>query len=180
LDEIAHIIEGCKRQDRKSQEKLYRQFYPALFALCRTFFENNHDSLTALNNGMLRVFKNIEKFDNNKGAFFSWAYSIVRNAALTQVRNKKGEHPPELLTDDMHAPADNSPFLEKDWSDIYKFLGLLPATTRAVCTLFYLEEFSIKEISAVLEMKEGTIKWHLNESRKRLKIIIRPNLKESE
>jgi RNA polymerase sigma-70 factor (ECF subfamily) len=180
LDEIAHIIEGCRRQDRKSQEKLYRQFYPALFALCRSFFENKHDSLTALNNGMLRVFKNIERFDNSRGSFFNWVYTIVRNAALTQVRNNKSENPPELLTDDMHSLPDHNPFIEKDWPDIYKFLGQLPVTTRAVCTLYYLEGYSLKEISVALEMKEGTIKWHLNESRKRLKNIIRPNLKESE
>jgi RNA polymerase sigma factor (sigma-70 family) len=159
---------------------LYRQFYPALFALCKTFFENNHDSLTALNNGMLRVYKNIEKFDNNKGTFFNWMYTIVRNAALTQVRTKKSETPVELLTAEIHSLASHNPFAEKDWSDIYKFLGLLPETTRAVSSLFYLEGFSLKEISAALDMKEGTIKWHLNESRKRLRIIIRPNLKESE
>jgi RNA polymerase sigma-70 factor (ECF subfamily) len=48
---------------------------------------------------------------------------------------------------------------------------MLPAATRAVCTLFYIEGFSIKEIAAQLNISEGTIKWHLNESRNRLRIL---------
>jgi RNA polymerase sigma factor (sigma-70 family) len=175
LDDISHIIEGCKKNDRLSQEKLYRQFYPALFALCKTFFENNHDILTALNNGMLRVYKNIERFDQNKGTFFNWVYTIVRNAALTLVRDKKTETHLELLTEDIQSAAIYNPFHEKEWAEIFLLLGKLPQTTRAVCSLYYMEGFSMKEISAALEIKEGTVKWHLNESRKRLKMIAQPN-----
>jgi RNA polymerase sigma factor (sigma-70 family) len=175
LDDFIHIIEGCKKHDRLSQEKLYRQFYPALFALCRTFFENNHDILTALNNGMLRVYKNIERFDQNKGTFFNWVYTIVRNAALTLVRDKKTETAPELLTEEIQSAVMYNPFQEKDWEDIFLLLGKLPQTTRAVCSLYYMEGFSIKEIAVALDMKEGTVKWHLNESRKRLKMIAQPN-----
>jgi len=180
LEEITHIIEGCRKQDRLSQEKLYRLFYPALFTLCKTFFENNHDILTALNNGMLRVYKNIDRFDPNKGTFFSWVYTIVRHAALTQVRDKKNEIRLELFTDDHGEKAVYNPFREKEWNDIFLLLGKLPQTNRAICSLYYMEGFKIRDISAVLEMKEPTVKWHLNESRKRLKIIAQPNVKECE
>lgn len=180
MDDIKHIIEGCKKQDRLSQEKLYRQFYPALFALCKTFFEDKHDVLTALNNGMLRVYKNVEQFDNSKGVFFNWVYTIVRNAALTSVRDKKTDASPELLADDLEDKAFYNPFLDKEWEDIYLLLAKLPPTTRAICTLYYMEGFLIKEIAAALDMKAGTVKWHLNESRKRLKIIAQPNINKSE
>ena len=178
MDDIKHIIEGCKRQDRLSQEKLYRQFYPALFTLCKTFFDNNHDILTALNNGMLRVYKNIEQFDQTKGTFFNWIYTIVRNASLTLVRDKKTAASMELFTDELQDTVGYNPFLEKEWPDIFSCLAKLPPTTRAVCSLYYMEGFSIKEIAVALDMKEGTVKWHLNESRKRIKIIVQPNLKK--
>jgi RNA polymerase sigma-70 factor (ECF subfamily) len=180
LDEITHIIEGCKKNDRLSQEKLYRQFYPALYALCKTFFENNHDILTALNNGMLRVYKNIERFDQNKGALFNWVYTIVRNAAITLVKDKIKEIRMDLFTDDLAENAIYNPFREKEWHDIYLLLGKLPHTTRAICSLYYMEGFSIRDISVALEMKEATVKWHLHEGRKRLKMIAQPNVNECE
>jgi RNA polymerase sigma factor (sigma-70 family) len=180
LDNITHIIEGCKKQDRQCQEKLYRQFYPAMFALCKKFFSDKHDILTALNNGMLRMFKNIDQYDSSKGDFFNWVYTIVRNAALTLVRDKKDNHTLEL-TEDFHEAADNNPFKKFEWKDIYYYLDKLPPKTRCVCNLFYFEDFSIKEIAASINMKEGAVKWHLGECRSRLKTIFEQhNLKKIE
>ena len=175
----SYYIEGCKNHDRLSQEKLYRQFYPALFALCRTFFVDNHEIVTALNNGMMKVFKNIEQYHADKGTFFNWVYTVVRNAALTEVRNKKTD---ALLvyTGSLPGNASFNPFEEKEWNTVYELLHKLPLTTRAVCTLYYNEGFSIKEIAASLEMKEGTVKWHLNEGRTRLKNLFTPNFNKSE
>lgn len=163
------LIEGCKKNDAQSQEKLYRQFYPAMFALCKCFFSDNHDIITAVNNGMLKVFKHIHQYDPAKGEFFNWAYTTVRNAALTLIRDKKNKLTFEL-TDDSDAVI-NNPFKQLEWKDIYFYLDQLPANTRYVCSLYYLEGFSIKEITGLIEMKEGTVKWHLNECRTRLKVI---------
>lgn len=174
MEELQHIIEGCKKNDRNSQEKLYRQFYPALFALCRTFFDDHQEVVTALNNGMLQVFKNIAQFDAAKGSFFNWTYTIVRNAALTLLRTKKTPPVVELVADSPE-PNGTNPFAQTEWQDIYRLLGQLPPTTRAVCNLHYLQGFSIKEIARALHIKEGTVKWHLAESRSRLKTIIKSN-----
>jgi len=168
--DLKKIIEGCINHDRKCQEELYRQFYPAFFALCKRFFTDRQDILTALNNGMLKVFKNIHQYDPSKGDFFNWAYTTVRNAALTLIRNKK----PNLtfeLNEDVQDQVQYNPFQKLEWKDIYFYLEMLPTNTRYVCTLYYLEGFSIKEIEAALDMKKGTVKWHLNECRNRLKII---------
>jgi RNA polymerase sigma factor (sigma-70 family) len=164
------LLEGCKKNDPQSQEKLYKEFYPAMFALCKCFFTDNHDILTAVNNGMLKVFRNIHQYDPAKGDFFNWAYTIVRNAALTLIRDKKNKLTFELTENNGDAVV-NNPFKQLEWKDIYFYLDQLPANTRYVCSLYYLEGFSIKEISDMIEMKEGTVKWHLNECRTRLKGI---------
>jgi RNA polymerase sigma-70 factor (ECF subfamily) len=164
------IIDGCKKNDPQSQEKLYKQFYPAMFALCKCFFSDNHDILTAVNNGMLKVFRNIHQYDPDKGDFFNWVYTTVRNAALTLIRDKKSKLTFELNENNIEAIA-NNPFRQLEWKDIYYYLDQLPANTRYVCSLHYLEGFSVKEISRLIDMKEGTVKWHLNECRTRLKAI---------
>jgi RNA polymerase sigma factor (sigma-70 family) len=165
------IIEGCKRNDRLSQEKLYRQFYPGLFALCKKFFPDNHDTLTSLNNGMLNVFKNIGMYDPAKGELFNWAYTIVRNAAITHLKSLKVIQPTTEIPGQMEQTLYHSPFEELEWSEVYAYLDKLPPATRAVCTLHYFEGFAIKEISEKLNISEGTIKWHLSESRTRLKSL---------
>ena len=150
-----------------------------MFALCKCFFSDNHDILTAVNNGMLKVFKNIHQYDPSKGDFFNWAYTTVRNAALTLIRDKKSKLTFELNENTRDAITGN-PFQQLEWKDIYYYLEKLPANTRYVCSLYYLEGFSIKEIANAVDMKEGTVKWHLNECRTRLKAIFEQhNVKKS-
>lgn len=174
MENIKNIIEGCKQQQPRCQEELYRLYYPGLYTLCKCFFSDTHDILTALNNGMLKVFKNINQYDADKGDFFNWAYTIVRNAALTLIRDKKSVLTYELSEHTQLAGTEN-PFKKLEWEDIYFYLGQLPKNTRFVCTMYYLEGFSIKEIAAAIDMKEGTVKWHLNECRTRLKSIMQPS-----
>ena len=171
VEDLHDIIEGCKRNDRSSQEKLYRQFYPGLYALCKKFFTQSDDVLTSLNDGMLNVFKNIGQYDPAKGELFNWVYTIVRNAAISHLNSKKILQPTTEITIQIENLIYHNPFKELEWNDVYFYLEKLPPATRAVCTLHYLEGFAIKEISERLNLSEGTIKWHLSESRSRLRTL---------
>lgn len=174
MDELRQLILNSSRNDRIAQEKLYRRFYPVLFILCKGFFADNHDALEALNNGMLKVFKNIGQYDPKKGAFFNWIYTIVRRAALDKLKLKK--YP---ITEDIsgvlfrEGTDDPVSFLES--KDFYEGLHVLSPATRVVCNLYYVEGFSIKEIGGRLNISPGTVKWHLSETRRKLKIAMELN-----
>jgi len=168
MDKWEPLIEGCKRNDRVSQEVLYKRLYPALFTLCKKFYADEHEAQTALNSGMLKVYKNIHQYEAEKGSFFNWVYSIVRNTAITLLKQRKQNLFVGL--EENHIDLMDSELLDSnDWDELFLRLGKLPEVTRVVCSLFYLEEYSIKEIVEKLEMKEGTVKWHLNQSRVRLR-----------
>jgi RNA polymerase sigma-70 factor (ECF subfamily) len=156
--------------DRGGQEKLYRKFYPGLYLLCRKFFKNENDALEALNDGMLKVFKNIGQYNDHKGEFFNWVYTIVRNAACDKLKRDHTHIFTEMT--DLAIAGDDNPLAELEWKDIYKLLQVLPPGTRAVCVLYYLEGFSINEICGQLQLSAGTVKWHLSETRSRLKPVL--------
>ncbi len=114
MEELDKIIEGCKKRESLYQEKLYRHFYHALYTLCKTFFTNEHDIITALNNGMLRVFAHIDKYDAAKGNFYSWLHAVVRNTALTYLRDSKQIRTIEL-TEELHENISENPFSNFEW-----------------------------------------------------------------
>lgn len=119
---------------------------------------------------MLKVFNNMPQYDASKGEFFNWAYTTVRHAALTSIRNKK-PNPVAEITEDLPEDGNSNPFQQLEWKDIYYYLDQLPANARNVCVLYYLEGFRIKEIAASIGFTEGTVKWYLNDCRTRLKTI---------
>ena len=172
MEDFQQLIQDCANNKRLSQEKLYRQFYPALFLLCKRFFADDHEALEVLNDGMLKVFANISHFDHSKGEFFNWAYTIIRNTALDNL--KLVRQPAFLeLNEDTTWVMEENPLKSLEWKDIYTLLDSLPPATRVVCSLFYLEGFSINDISARLKLSAGTIKWHLSETRSRLKPVLK-------
>jgi RNA polymerase sigma factor (sigma-70 family) len=169
-NETSILIKGCKKFDRLSQEKLYRIFYSDLLLLCRKFFDDHHDILTALNNGMVQIFNNIDNFDETKGELKAWMYTIVRNAAISHVRTKSNATVLYEISDEILVDTSLQHFNETATEQLYKSLSILNLATRAVINLYYFDGFIIKEIATALEMKEGTVKWHLNEGRNKLKL----------
>ncbi len=125
----------------------------------------------------MKVFKNLDQFDSQKGEFFNWMYTTVRNAALTMLRDRKTQlFDYDEIKENMFFEARENPFEKLEYDDIEVYLSQLPLATRRVCCLFYLDGFSVKEITESLAVSEGTVKWHLSESRNRLKIIFEKSL----
>ncbi|RBL92896.1 RNA polymerase sigma factor [Chitinophaga flava] len=170
MEDLQQLVRECLANDRRSQEKLYRKFYPALFLLCRKFFSQPEEAVEVLNDGMLQVFTQLEKYDAAKGEFFNWVYTVVRNTALDKIRSRKWPSHNEI--DEEVVTTQNNTLDKLAWEDIYKLLDALPPSTRAVCTLFYLEGFPVKDIAEMLKQSPGTVKWHLSETRSKLKPIL--------
>jgi RNA polymerase sigma-70 factor (ECF subfamily) len=51
-------------------------------------------------------------------------------------------------------------------------LGALPTRQREVATLFYVDDCSIAEIAAILDLTDGTVKYHLSHARDSLRKLL--------
>ena len=60
-------------------------------------------------------------------------------------------------------------------SSAYEMLQILPDRQREVATLFYVDDRSVTEIAAILQVNEGTVKSHLSDARERLRSVIDRN-----
>lgn len=65
--------------------------------------------------------------------------------------------------------SEDIPFEEPEMSDVYNALNTLPHKYRTPLYLYYYEELSVKEISALLNIREGTIKSQLSRGRELLR-----------
>ena len=73
------------------------------------------------------------------------------------------------LNEDDDLAITENPLKRIERMEMYKMLDVLSPATRAICSLFYLEGFSVKEIAESLNLSKGTVKWHLTETRRKLK-----------
>jgi RNA polymerase sigma factor (sigma-70 family) len=173
-EDLQQLISGCGRNDRASQEKLYKQFYVSLFCLCRRFFPNADDAVEVVNDGMLKVFQKIGSYKEGKGRFFTWVYTIVRNTAIDKLRKEVPVSPidPVDLQETLIEESEyGNPEKLLDEMDLASLFEELSPASRGIATLFYLEGYKMIEIADALGIPIGTVKWHLSESRKKLKPI---------
>lgn len=166
-NELEQLIQGCVRNERSAQEKLYRLFYPRMMALVRRYIDSEVQAEEVLNNGFLRAFQKIQQY-TFQGSFEGWLRKIVFHAVSDYV--KQNMHYSEqilLIEKDQYVYKDHADKLY--YNELLQLVELLPEATRAVFNMYVMEGLSHKEISKVLNISEGTSKWHLSEGRKQLR-----------
>jgi RNA polymerase sigma factor (sigma-70 family) len=176
-DNIEDIISGCKENNRKAQEKLYRNFYRSMMSLCLRYTKNEADAMEVLNTGFYKVYKNISRYDSTKGALFTWIRTIILNSCLSFISSKETKPSHEILEDETPVTLTPEIFQKFSAAEILKLVRQLPAATQAVFNLYVMDGFNHREIGEMLGISTGTSKWHLSEARKQLQELINMQLR---
>ena len=167
------LVEGCRQNQRKHQEALYRKYFDLMYGMCLKHTRDEEQSLDILNRGFLKVFMQIGQFEG-KGSLKAWIRTIVYRCMADWFReNKQYIRFISLQEDaetDMNTNRHEQPVMG-DY-DIQVLLAGLPNRMSDVFRLYAIEGYSHKEIAESLGINVGTSKWHLSEARKKLKGII--------
>lgn len=166
------IVAGCKAGSRQAQEQLYRSFYRAMMTLCHRYTKNDMDAMEALNSGFYKVFKNIQRYDPHKASLYTWIRAIIINSCLDRIRLKEKNIPAAELTSEIQGATEPEINLQLNAAHLLEMIRKLPPATQTVFNLFTVEGYSHKEIARLLKVSEGTSKWHVNEARKKLQMMI--------
>ncbi len=166
-DELQELIEGCIRNERGAQSRIYHLFYPRMMGMVKRYFPEQTQAEEILNNGFLRAFQKMNTF-SFKGSFEGWLRRIVFHAVADYAAANLKYTQKILL-------AEKEEFVNKDhagrlyYNDLLNLLQSLPEATRTVFNMFVLEDLSHKQIAKILKISEGTSKWHVSEGRRILK-----------
>jgi RNA polymerase sigma-70 factor (ECF subfamily) len=144
-----------------------------MMSFCLRYTQNEQDALEILNTGFYKVFKNIQQYDEQKAALYTWIRTIVLNTCIDFIKAKNGRIVQQEL--DQAAGVDLSPevFSKMSSEEILRIVRRLPPATQTVFNLYVMEGYAHREIAQLLQISEGTSKWHLSEARKQLKTMIR-------
>lgn len=137
--------------------------------LCLRYTKNEDDALEVLNNGFLKVFKKIDQYDPSKAALSTWIRSIIVHSAIDFIRVRRPPHVTMSPQYEEASPIENTAIQKIASGELLAMIRELPETTRLVFNLYVMEGFAHKEIASILDMSEGTSRWHLSEARKTLK-----------
>ena len=169
-DIITESIKGCP----KMQRILYEKYAATMLQVCLRYSNNNKsDAEDILQEGFIKVFKNLQKFRND-GSFEGWVRTIISRTALGYIKQEK-RNTVIFGTDNLQAvKEENLNILDKlAEKDIIKMVTVLPKGYRKIFTMYVIEGYNHREIAAILDCTEGTSKSQLFRSKTKLQQLLK-------
>ena len=125
-----------------------------LYHISKSILKNDSDCGDAVQETILKAYEKLSTLKKEK-YFRTWITRILINECKGILRKRKNVIPYEEYMDNMKMTE------EDRYSHLYMAI---------LVTLYYLEGFSLKEISEALDIPEGTIKSRLSRAREFLKV----------
>ena len=165
------IIKGCYKNQRTSQNSLYRLYYSYGMSIATRYVYTEAESISIVNDTFLKVFTNIKSYDS-KMDFKPWFRRILVNTALNYMKKEKKYK--ELLEIDKAAGIgiSSTAIGNLTYKELLALLQTLSIAYKTVFNLYVIEGYSHKEIAGMLGITESTSKSNLARARKKLKELI--------
>lgn len=121
---------------------------------------------------LLKIWQNIESFDENKSTFRNWAAAVAKYQAIDYLRSYRKELQTVNIEDAVIVQEDHAlaGMIEKEIdSEVEKMLECLKPQDRELFYKLYVEEKSMKQISCETGIKQEVIYNRLSRGRKKLR-----------
>ena len=176
----ANLIEGLLKQKRGAHQQMLDCYGRDVFAQIARLVPAIEDVEEVYQDVFVKVFKHIGKFDADKSSLKTWMSRIAYNETISFLRKR----PSAVFSYDdsgVDAYALTDAEVEETFGQpnaetvqlIRAALKHLPPDERAVVTMFYYEEMSLKEIAYVTQSIPTTVASKLSRTRKKLCRIIK-------
>ncbi|RLD80579.1 MAG: hypothetical protein DRJ10_07235 [Bacteroidetes bacterium] len=134
---------------------------------------NKEDTEEIAQDVFLKAYQSIKSFKGDS-KFSTWLYRIAYNMAISKVRKKKlpisSIEDYELADNEIKQVYDDFELIESSDKKKYleKAINQLSVEDSMVITLYYLNEYSIDEISELTDMGKSNVKVRLHRARKKM------------
>lgn len=168
---ILDILNGCMKKQSKYQRALVDQYSGYLYATCKRYMNDEGYAKDMVQESLVRIFKNLDKYDADKGSFQAWITTIAVRVCLSKMRKKNIQLSsidesinPEIIR------KSSVEMLEATGTEyLLKMVQELPDGYREVFNMAAIEGYAHAEIATKLNITETTSRTWLTRGRRILR-----------
>ena len=168
------LIKECIKGDRKAQLRMYDLCYSYMMSICLRYCKDKQEAGARLNLAFLKVLQHLDQYDH-LGSFKGWVGKITVRSIIDEFRSQQKHYQVHVYqgqaineTDWPHTEL-NQIVSDSDMDHLMQHVNQLSSMDRQAFNLFAIDGYSHKEIASMLNISEGTSKWHVHEARKKLR-----------
>lgn len=177
LDGEKRIIEDATRGDASAFGLLYDHYQPQIYRFVVIKVGRREDAEDITHQIFLSAWKNIGGYEHLGHPFSSWLYQIARNLVIDHYRTNKIEINLEEAEDAHDIGHIDSSEAEVELSlamdKVTEAIRSLSELHQDVIIMRFVEELSVKEVSASLGKSEGAVKVLQHRAMQKLKDILK-------
>lgn len=175
--ELEELIDGCIAGNRRSQQKVYEMYYGKMMAACYRYARNREEAQDLLQDGFIKVFTKINKY-NKEGSFEGWIRRLIVNNAIDSFRKNKNTFmvpDSDLVMEKQmgeYEEEEDDSYHNLKAQDVMEAMQQLSPAYKMVFNLYVIENYSHQEIADALGISVGTSKSNLAKAKQNLKRIL--------
>lgn len=158
------LVYKAKKGDKQAFTDLILRIEDELYKIARVRLNNNEDIFDAVQETMLSAFKSLNKL-KDENYFKTWIIKILINKCNDIYKSKKAD----IVSLNDNIKTDESDNYSDDNLNFEFIIKYLNYDERIAMTLYYLEEYTTKEISEILKTNENTIKTRIARAKTKIK-----------
>lgn len=147
-------------------------------SICIRYTKNEDKAKEVLNMGFLKIILNLNKY-KAEVPFKAWIRRVMINTLINEYKKEKIHYDTIKYVEDYNETGGyeelNETINEQDADTIYALINQLPQATKQIFNLFFVDGYKHKEIAEMLNISEGTSKWHVNAAKEKLKLLLKKN-----
>lgn len=172
-DEL-EIIKKAQTGDSQAFSVLIDKYKNMVYSLVFRMLDLPEDAEDVAQETFLKAFKSIKQF-KGESKFSTWLYRIAYFTSINHLRNKKIQfHSIDVETLDIEDDSTINSLNDSDQKHyLNEALKYLKPIERNLISLYYLDDFSVKEIHEITGMTPSNIKVSLMRIRKKMYVTMK-------
>lgn len=146
-----------------------------MFHLAFSILHKEQDCSDAVQEAVLKAYAKRDSL-KDPSYFKTWIIRILINECYNFLRRQKKQIPMEQGLMDQNLPeaqTDLAAYVKEEYLDLYRAISSLKEQDKICVLLFYMEDYSVREVAETLQIPEGTVKSRLRKARMQLKDMLK-------
>lgn len=129
------------------KEKIYTEYFKKVTGYIRSHVENVQEREDIASDVFLKIYANLDNYDENKASLSTWIYTITKNTVIDYYRSRKNH---EVLTESIL--TEDSRDIDIELNNLSDALAKLDEKERDLIILHYYSGYTLKCVANMMNI----------------------------
>ncbi|NMH72005.1 RNA polymerase sigma factor [Bacillus sp. RO2] len=170
------LYERIRKKDKTALEELYDRYEKILYSFLLKITNDHEIAEEAMQDVFIKIWQGTGIYDESKGKFRSWLFTIARNKALDIIRKQQRTQSAPLEDVEPFLQSNDSTEKETEWKEeqivIREAVSTLSDDQRKMVHYMYFKGYTQQKIAELTGIPLGTVKGRIRLALKKLKPLL--------